>query len=477
MARRSPSRTHPPQRLARAPAQPGATASVGKAIGKATPGATAKPGATTVTPIMKAVSDVTAASAKPISARPVSATTAQAPVKPKELPPQTTTPTQTEGAFKTLLERGMQEVLAVTYWFEPPAQTEPGPVTVRFIGRHVDSDEQLQPGDRFVWDETIERVIPGSGPLSLTAKIEGVTPGDWVVTASIVEAPRAAAERRAKQHTHYEQAQPTLGITSASSRLVRFWCQWAPVTAPTAEAATPVSTCLLPFARVPGLLPTGSWGALVGLGVVVALLTQALVLARSHVAAGSALAISLAAIAIGAVGAKLWYRIQYRHLHSWSGWCIQGFITGATVTVALLLALLRVPADAFLDATAPGLMFGMAIGRLGCFTAGCCGGPPTASRWGIWSSDQRVGARRIPTQLMESTLALTLGLSPLAVDLTHGFVGGGLFVAALAAYTLGRQGILRLRAEARKTKWGGIVTAAGAALLLVVALIYIGFHL
>ena len=469
MTRRSPARTHSPLQSAHATAKPSVTAPVGKA----------KPSATTMTPIMKAVSDVAAASAKPVNAM-----TTQAPVTPKETPPQATTPTQTEGAFKTLLERGMQEILAVTYWFEPPAQTEPGPVTVRFIGRRVDSEADSerapQSGDRFVRDETIERVIPGSGPLSLTAKIQGITPGEWIVTASLLESPRAAAERRAQKHIHYthgEHAQTTDTVIRAESGLARVWRRWAPVAAPTEQAATPVSTCLLPFARVPGLLPTGSWGAMVGLGVVVALLTQALVLARSHVAVSSALFISLAAIAIGGVGAKLWYRIQYRHLHSWNGWCIQGFITGATVTVALLLALLRVPADAFLDATAPGLMFGMAIGRLGCFFAGCCGGPPTAAWWGIWSSDQRVGARRVPTQLMESILALSLGIGALVVGLTHGPVGGGLFVAALATYTLGRQGILRLRAEPRKTRWGWIITAAAAAALALAAFGYIGFYI
>jgi prolipoprotein diacylglyceryltransferase len=71
---------------------------------------------------------------------------------------------------------------------------------------------------------------------------------------------------------------------------------------------------------------------------------------------------------------------------------------------------LHVPAGVFLDVTAPGLLFAMAVGRVGCFFAGCCGGPPTASCWGVWSSDQHVGARRIPTQLLESVLAFSLGL-------------------------------------------------------------------
>src|SRR5439155_24837140 len=136
-----------------------------------------------------------------------------------------------------------------------------------------------------------------------------------------------------------------------------------------------------------------------------------------------------------------------------------------------MLAVLGVPAGVFLDVTAPGLLVGMAVGRVGCFFAGCCGGPPTASRWGVWSSDQRVGARRLPTQLLELILALSLGLGVLVAVLGHGPAGGAFFVAGLAAYILGRQGILRLRTEARKTRLGGLVTAALAALVLVAAVV------
>jgi phosphatidylglycerol---prolipoprotein diacylglyceryl transferase len=115
----------------------------------------------------------------------------------------------------------------------------------------------------------------------------------------------------------------------------------------------------------------------------------------------------------------------------------------------------------------------MAVGRVGCFFAGCCGGPPTASRWGVWSSDQRVWARRIPTQLLESVLALSLGLLVLVAVLGKAPTGGTFFAAALAAYILGRQGILRLRAAPRKTRLGGLVTAVLAALVLVAAVVLI----
>jgi phosphatidylglycerol:prolipoprotein diacylglycerol transferase len=212
---------------------------------------------------------------------------------------------------------------------------------------------------------------------------------------------------------------------------------------------------------------------MVTLGMAVALALQALVISVDHLAVGPVWAVSLVAIVVGIVGAKVWFIVLHRREHRIEGWCIQGFIAGATLAAAILLMVLHVPAGVFLDVTAPGLLFAMAVGRVGCFFAGCCGGPPTASCWGVWSSDQHVGARRIPTQLLESVLAFSLGLGVLVAVLGHGPAGGAFFVAGLAAYTLGRQGLLHLRAEPRKTRLGGLATSALAALVLSAAVVFL----
>jgi phosphatidylglycerol:prolipoprotein diacylglycerol transferase len=210
---------------------------------------------------------------------------------------------------------------------------------------------------------------------------------------------------------------------------------------------------------------------MVTLGMAVALALQALVISGDHLALGPWWAVTLIGIAVGIIGAKVWYIVLKRREHLLDGWCIQGFIASAPVAAVIMLAVLHVPVGVFLDATAPGLLVAMAVGRVGCFFAGCCGGPPTASSFGVWSSDQRVGARRIPTQLLELVLALSLGLVVLVAVLGHGPAGGAFFVAALAAYTLVRQGLLYLRAEPRKTRLGGLVTATLAALVLIAAVI------
>jgi phosphatidylglycerol:prolipoprotein diacylglycerol transferase len=353
-----------------------------------------------------------------------------------------------------------QEILAVTYWFDPAPHAEPSPITVRFTGRRVDVKGRVQAGDRFVQDETIEHVVPGSGPVSLTSRVRGINAGEWVVTAHMLGSVTPARGSR-EQGNATSEAGPLPPVA-------RLWRKWAPP----AGSVEPVRTCLIPLAHVPGIFP-GIWGAMVTLGMAVALALQALVISHDHLALGPWWAVTLVGIAVGIIGAKLWYMILKRREHSMNGWCIQGFIASAPVAAVIMLAALHVSIGVFLDVTAPGLLVAMAVGRVGCFFAGCCGGPPTASRWGVWSSDQRVGARRIPSQLLETALAGILGLLVLVAVLGHGPAGGAFFVGGLATYTLVRQGLLRLRAERRKTRLGGLVTASLAALVLIAAVVWL----
>jgi Prolipoprotein diacylglyceryl transferase len=193
-----------------------------------------------------------------------------------------------------------------------------------------------QPGDTFSQDETVSGIVPGSGPVAITAEVRGANPGTWTVTARPVA--RASAG----------QAQPD----------------------PRDEAVA--------AGRVP------------------------------------------------------WPRR------------------------------VRIPAPT------PALLIGMGIGRHGCFWAGCCTGRPTASRWGIWSSDRRLGCRRMPVQLLEAWTALAVGAGSLIAVLLAGLPRSGpVAVAGLAAYTLIRQLILGLRDEPRQWRYGRPVTAAVAAIALI----------
>src|SRR5437660_4302903 len=108
---------------------------------------------------------------------------------------------RTSGEFTALLESATQEILAVTYWFDPAPHAGPYAVTVRFSGRRVDVKGRLQPGDRFVQDETIEQVVPGSGPISLTARVRSINPGEWVVTARMLGSAHPAHGPREQGNT------------------------------------------------------------------------------------------------------------------------------------------------------------------------------------------------------------------------------------------------------------------------------------
>src|SRR5437764_2783327 len=196
----------------------------------------------------------------------------------------------TGGEYTTLWESATQEILAVTYWFDPAPHPGPYPVTVRFSGRRVDVIGRLQSGDRFVQDETIEEVVPGSGPISLTTRVRGINPGEWLVTARMLGSAYPA-------HGPREQGNTT-PVAGSPGPIARFWRRWAP----SAESAEHVRTCPTPFARVPGIFP-GIWGAMVTLGIAVALALQFLVISGDPLAMDPVWTVSFVAIVVGIASA------------------------------------------------------------------------------------------------------------------------------------------------------------------------------
>lgn len=356
------------------------------------------------------------------------------------------------------------EALVVTYMFDSGDRDEDQlyDVTVRFTGRRVGVSGVPKAGDSFSKDETIEGVVPGTGPVSLTAWIYGLQPGEWTVDARVIRGP--GAERGS--------ARARAGGTSPIQPATWSWRRWRPMT----TTARPIRTrwaLLAPLARQPAVIP-GIYTALAVAGFVLALALQAVILSSSGIDAGPPLAASLIAIVGGLTGAKVWYAFLHPDESLIKGgWAVDGFLVVAPLVAAVTLFTWNVPIGRVLDATTPGIFLAVALGRIGCFLTGCCAGRCTASRWGIWSSDRRVGARRIPTQLLESAAGLAIGLVTLALVLAGGMlVPGAVFVVAFAVYAAIRQALLRLRAERRKAPRTvpltavaqGLVVAAVAAL-------------
>jgi phosphatidylglycerol---prolipoprotein diacylglyceryl transferase len=353
--------------------------------------------------------------------------------------------------------KAVEELLTPTYWLDPGEAGDPFSATIRFSGRRTDVTGKPQPRDSFWQEETVDGIIPGSGPVAVTAEVRGVNPGQWTVTA------RSVARVGGRPYRSY----PPPGHDPAAVYHVP---PPRRVGIPSESDAT-IHTSTLLRSKVPGIIRF-AYATLVGLGVLVGLGLEALLLNHGHYSLFRPMLFSVIAILAGVIGGKGWYVAMHRG-KKFDGWCIQGFVAGAAVVVAAAaLAGPGLPAGAFLAAAAPALLIGMAIGRPGCFWAGCCTGRPIAARWGIWSSDRRLGCRRAPAQLLEALSALISGGVVLVVVLIDGLARSGpVAVVGLAVYTLARQAILGLRAEPRVWRYGRPVTATIAAVALIVGIV------
>ena len=130
------------------------------------------------------------------------------------------------------------------------------------------------------------------------------------------------------------------------------------------------------------------------------------------------------------------------------------------------------------DCLAPGAAIGHAIGRLGCFSAGCCWGRPTNAGWGITFTNPYsnatvgvpLGIRLYPTQLIESGAELLIFLLLLYLARRRRFTGE-LVATYLLAYGLVRFFVDILRSyEPEAMLFHGTLTAGQLTSLVMIAL-------
>jgi phosphatidylglycerol---prolipoprotein diacylglyceryl transferase len=120
--------------------------------------------------------------------------------------------------------------------------------------------------------------------------------------------------------------------------------------------------------------------------------------------------------------AKLWLVAIYWHYYFdhpreifsielvQSGGTFFGGVIGAIALVVIYTLVTKTSVVALLDCYSAGLPLGHAIGRLGCFMAGCCYGKPTTLPWGITFTNPiasrlvgtPLGVPLHPTELYES---------------------------------------------------------------------------
>jgi phosphatidylglycerol---prolipoprotein diacylglyceryl transferase len=171
-------------------------------------------------------------------------------------------------------------------------------------------------------------------------------------------------------------------------------------------------------------LPT--YGLLVSLGVLVGLWISVRNSEKSGIDPEHAWNFGILVVLAGIVGAKIlyivndwsYYTAHPREIFSLStlqaGGVFSGGLLAAFIGAAWYIRKNRMPALSTCDAFSPGLALGHAIGRLGCFAAGCCYGKPTTHFWGVMFTNPLaqqwvgtpLGVPLEPTQLFESAVEL-----------------------------------------------------------------------
>jgi len=144
-----------------------------------------------------------------------------------------------------------------------------------------------------------------------------------------------------------------------------------------------------------GHFSLATYGVLVALALIIGLFTVVRFARREGIDPERAWSLGIVCIFAALIGAKLLLVLNEWdfYVHNPSALFSLNFLQQAGVfsggVVAALAAGLvyglrhRMPVFKTMDVFAPGLALGHAIGRLGCFAAGCCYGKPTNLPWGV----------------------------------------------------------------------------------------------
>ena len=233
-------------------------------------------------------------------------------------------------------------------------------------------------------------------------------------------------------------------------------------------------------------LPT--YGFLVALGVLLGLWISVRNSEKQGINPDDAWNLGILVVLCGIIGAKVLYIINdwssyadnWREIFSLStlqaGGVFSGGLLAALVAAAWYIRKHHMPALGTCDAFSPGLALGHAIGRVGCFAAGCCYGKPTAHFWGVTFTNP-LAASLVgtplnvplePTQLFECAVELA-NFFILMWMLKRRKFEGQVFAAYLMLYGVARYLLEFLRDDpGRGSVFGGFMTGTQLISLLLV---------
>lgn len=174
-----------------------------------------------------------------------------------------------------------------------------------------------------------------------------------------------------------------------------------------------------------GPLTVYSYGVLMGLGTLLAIVWPVRMAAEEDIPPAKVEGLALVIVLSAVVGSKLLTALDYPGFYSgdWSqlweqvlnrGGVFYGGFLFAVVASTLYMWLADLPGWQVADCVAPGLALAQGIARIGCFQAGCCWGTPTQMPFGVtFTSEQAhnitgvpLHVRLHPTQLYEASLVL-----------------------------------------------------------------------
>lgn len=239
-----------------------------------------------------------------------------------------------------------------------------------------------------------------------------------------------------------------------------------------------------------GSFDVPTYGVLVAAGLLLGLKIAGRLAGRSRLdpekVANLGVYIAIAAI----VGAKLfmifnnwgYYSADFSRLFSLSalraGGVFYGGLLAALAVAAAYAGKVGLPWLPTADVLAPAAAFGHAVGRLGCFAAGCCWGRETDAPWAVVFRDPAaheftgapLGVHLHPTQLYEAAGAALIGVYLLRAR-ARPHAPGAILGRYLLLYAAFRFGVEFFRAEGSRTIIaGGIVSTTQAAALALGAL-------
>lgn len=237
-----------------------------------------------------------------------------------------------------------------------------------------------------------------------------------------------------------------------------------------------------------GPLTIHTYGVLVATGFIAALFVAINQAKKQGIPKENILDIGFYILLSAIIGSRLLYTlIEYKHyiknpfdiFKIWEG----GLVYYGGVLLAIPVAIIYVrkknlPLWKLADSFAPAIAIGHAVGRFGCFSAGCCHGKPMDLPWGVTFTDPHSLAIRgiplHPTQLYESFAEFGIFLFLLSWAKRKSF-DGELFGIYIILYSLTRFIIEFFRGDpARGFIYNGIsISQAISIVLFLTAIIFI----